>query len=573
MEKEKVFTKRKFGMIDIVIFIFITIILYLVMSPGMHAATGGRSNIKISTSLGMLPIYALKSVLRMTAAYVLSISFTLIYGYIAAHNKRAEKILIPILDILQSIPVLSFLPAVVLGLIAIFPNGTFGVEIASIILIFTGQAWNMTFSFYNSIKLLPTDLKEASSILQLNKWQEFKLLELPSAAIGLVWNSMMSWAGGWFFLMVCEMFTIKGRNFRLEGIGSFLQTAANEGNTKALVWGIITLVIVIILLDQLIWRPVTAWADKFKVELTESEDTPKPFFLKMLRRSYIIQVLMEKVITPILIFLGKTGAKVVHRSKRNGEVRHKRIWMAFKIILKFIALIVLIYVIFNIIKLLTTLSLSDWGKIPQAALFSFLRVFTAQIIALVWTVPVGVAIGMNKKVANILQPIIQVVASVPATALFPIVLGVLISAFGGLGIASILLMLMGTQWYILFNVVAGAMAIPEDLKAAAKVFGLKGFKKWKVLILPGIFPYLITGMITATGGCWNASIVSEYVNFGGHTVKTVGLGALISEATTKGNFALLLMGTITMCIVVVAINKIVWKRLFVMSEERFKIEL
>ena len=573
MENEKVFTKRKFGIIDIVIFAFITIILYLIMSPGMHAQTSGTTNIKISTSLGMLPIYALKSVLRMTAAYAISISFTLVYGYVAAHNKKAEKILIPILDILQSIPVLSFLPAVVMGLIAIFPNGTIGIEIASIILIFTGQAWNMTVSFYNSIKLLPTDLKEASSILQLNKWQQFKKLELPSAAIGLVWNSMMSWAGGWFFLMVCEMFTIKGRNFRLEGIGSFLQTAANEGNTKALVWGIITLVLVIILLDQLIWRPVTAWADKFKVELTESEEQPRPFFLKMLRRSFIIQLFMEKVISPILMFALKTIEKVVYRFKKNDEVKHKKLGMTFKIIIKFIALIVIIYAAFNIIKLLRTLSLYDWGKIPQAALFSFLRVFAAQIIALIWTVPVGVAIGMNKKVANILQPVIQVVASVPATALFPIVLGVMINAFGGLGIASILLMLMGTQWYILFNVVAGAMAIPEDLKAAAKVFGIKGFKKWKILILPGIFPYLITGMITATGGCWNASIVSEYVNFGGHTVKTVGLGALISEATTKGNFALLLMGTITMSILVVAINKIVWKRLFVMSEERFKIEL
>lgn len=573
MEKEKVFTKRKFGIIDIVIFAFITIILYLIMSPGMHAQTSSTSSIKISTSLSMLPIYALKSVLRMTAAYIISIIFTLVYGYIAAHNKKAEKILIPILDILQSIPVLSFLPGVVMGLIAIFPNGTIGIEIASIILIFTGQAWNMTFSFYNSIKLLPTDLKEASSILQLNKWQQFKKLELPYAAIGLVWNSMMSWAGGWFFLMVCEMFTIKGRNFRLEGIGSFLQTAANEGNTKALVWGIITLVLVIILLDQLIWRPVTAWADKFKVELTESEDQPKPFFLKILRRSYIIQLFMEKVISPIFIFIGKIVEKLIYKFRKSGEVNHKKLGMTIKIIIKFIGLIVIIYAVFNIIKLLATLSLSDWGKIPQAALFSLLRVVAAQIIALIWTVPVGVAIGMNKKVANILQPVIQVVASVPATALFPIVLGVLINAFGGLGIVSILLMLMGTQWYILFNVVAGAMAIPEDLKAAAKVFGIKGFKKWKILILPGIFPYLITGMITATGGCWNASIVSEYVNFGGHTVKTVGLGSLISEATTKGNFALLLMGTITMCIVVVAINKIVWKRLFAMSEERFKIEL
>jgi NitT/TauT family transport system permease protein len=574
MEKQKIFTKRKFGIIDIIIFAFIAIILYLIMTPGIHGGFNSSSNnVKISTNLNMLPEYALKSVLRMTAAYIISIIFTLVYGYTAAHNKKAEKILIPILDILQSIPVLSFLPAVVMGLIALFPNGTIGIEIASIILIFTGQAWNMTFSFYNSIKLLPRDLQEASSILRLNKWQQFKKLELPYSAIGLVWNSMMSWAGGWFFLMSCEMFTLKGRNFRLEGIGSFLQTAAGNGNTKALIWGICTLVFVIILLDQLVWRPVTAWADKFKVELTQSNDQSKSFVLKLLRRSYIIQVFTEKILTPIFSFIGEKIDKLVYKVKNNEHKSNEIIGKVIKIIFKIIGLIIIVYAVINIAQLVIKLPASDWLRIPKAAFFSLLRVIVAQVIALVWTVPVGVAIGMNKKLSNIIQPIIQVIASIPATALFPVVLGMFINVFGGLSVASILLMLMGTQWYILFNVVAGAMAIPEDLKEATKVLGLKGFKKWKILILPGIFPYLITGMITATGGCWNASIVSEYVNFGGKTVKTIGLGALISDATTKGNFALLLVGTITMCIVVVGINKIVWKRLFALSEERFKIEM
>jgi len=572
MKNEKVFNKQKFGMIDVVIFICIAMVIYLIMSPGMNG-TSGNIDVKISTDLDMLPSYALRSVLRMTAAYIIAIIFTLTYGYIAAHNKKAEKILIPILDILQSIPVLSFLPAVVLGLIALFPNGTLGIEIASIILIFTGQAWNMTFSFYYSIKILPRDLKEASRILQLNRWQQFKKLELPFATIGLVWNSMMSWAGGWFFLMACEMFTLQGRSFRLKGIGSFLQTAANEGNTKALIYGIITLLIVIILLDQFIWRPVIAWSDKFKIELTQSNDEPKSFVLKLLRRSYIVQILTEKIFDSFFSFIGKRIDNIIININKNKVVSSRKFGNISKIIIRIVSIIVLIYLGFNVIKLLSTLSFTDLKQIPKAVLFSLLRVIAAQIIALIWTVPVGVAIGMNKKLANIFQPIIQVIASVPATALFPVVLGVFMSALGGLGFASIILMIMGTQWYILFNVVAGAMAIPEDLRAATKTFGIRGIKKWKTLILPGIFPNLVTGMITATGGCWNASIVSEYVNFGGHAVKTIGLGALISEATETGNFALLLMGTITMCIVVVVINNVVWKRLYTLAEERFKIEI
>jgi len=352
-----------------------------------------------------------------------------------------------------------------------------------------------------------------------------------------------------------------------------LQTAANEGNTKALIYGIITLLIVIILLDQFIWRPVIAWSDKFKIELTQSNDEPKSFVLKLLRRSYIVQILTEKIFDSFFSFIGKRIDNIIININKNKVVSSRKFGNISKIIIRIVSIIVLIYLGFNVIKLLSTLSFTDLKQIPKAVLFSLLRVIAAQIIALIWTVPVGVAIGMNKKLANIFQPIIQVIASVPATALFPVVLGVFMSALGGLGFASIILMIMGTQWYILFNVVAGAMAIPEDLRAATKTFGIRGIKKWKTLILPGIFPNLVTGMITATGGCWNASIVSEYVNFGGHAVKTIGLGALISEATETGNFALLLMGTITMCIVVVVINNVVWKRLYTLAEERFKIEI
>lgn len=572
MKVEKTVVNRKFGVLDIIIFLAIVSVLYLAISPGIEGKVS-TAGIQVSTDISKLPIYVLKSVGRMTAAYILSLIFTLVYGYIAAHNEKAEKVMVPVLDILQSIPVLSFLPAVVLGLIALFPNDNVGLELSCIILIFTGQAWNMTFSFYHSIKILPKDLKEASDVFGLNKWQNFKKLEVPFAVIGLVWNSMMSWAGGWFFLMACEMFTLKGKDFRLEGIGSFLQTAASEGNKKALAWGIAALILVIVLLDQLFWNPVTVWADKFKIELTESGEAPHSFILTLLRRSIIIEFFLEKIYEPIAENLNNSIDKLVVRLSNKEKSERKEIGFIVKWAVKILVFGLLLYSGFNAFKLLMQLSKYEWLRILPSVCYSFLRVIAAQIIALIWTVPVGVAIGMNKKIANILQPVIQVVASIPATALFPVILIYFMNTLGGLNVASVILMLMGTQWYILFNVIAGAMAIPEDLKAAAQTFGIYGLEKWKVVILPSIFPYLLTGMVTATGGCWNASIVSEYVNFGGNTVSTIGLGSLIAEATEKGNYPLLLISTIVMCIVVVMVNKTLWKRLYALSEEKFKIEL
>ncbi|AWI04837.1 ABC transporter permease [Clostridium drakei] len=572
MKLEKTVVNRKLGVLDVIIFLVIISILYLAIAPGIKGNVS-TSGIQVSTDVSNLPIYVLKSVGRMTGAYILSVIFTLIYGYIAAHNEKAEKVMVPILDILQSIPVLSFLPAVVLGLIAVFPSHNIGLELSSIILIFTGQAWNMTFSFYHSIKILPKDLEEASGVFGLNKWQKFKKLEVPFAVIGLVWNSMMSWSGGWFFLMACEMFTLKGKDFRLEGIGSFLQTAATQGDKKALLWGIAALIFVIVILDQLVWKPVTVWADKFKMELTESGEAPHSFVLTLLRRSVIIEFLIKKIYEPIAENLNDAVDRFVVKLGSKEKIEEKGIGFIIRLIVRILIYGILLYSGFNAFKLLMQLSKNEWGRILPSVGYSFLRVVAAQVIALIWTVPVGVAIGMNKKVANVLQPIIQVVASIPATALFPVILIYFMNKLGGLNIASVILMLMGTQWYILFNVIAGAMAIPEDLKAATKTFGINGWKKWKVLILPSIFPYLLTGMVTATGGCWNASIVSEYVNFGGKTMSTIGLGALISEATEKGNYPLLLIATIIMCIVVVGVNKTLWKRLYVLSEEKFKIEL
>lgn len=574
MNMEKSIVNRKFGIIDIVIFLGIAALLYIALTPAINGDIKPTDvGSSISTNITAIPFYMLKSVGRMAAAYVLSLVFTLIYGHIAAHNKKAERVMIPILDILQSIPVLSFLPAVLLGLMALFPKYNIGVELASIILIFTSQAWNMTFSFYNSIKLIPKDLDEASDVFRLNKWQKFRKLEVPFSMMGLVWNSMMSWAGGWFFLMTCEMFTMNGKTYALPGIGSYLQVAANEGNMRALFWGIISLVIVIVLLDQLIWKPLNVWADKFKMELTQTE-VPHSALLTLLRRSAVIGFLVEKVFKPIASIFGeKLDLLINKKSVEKKEKVNTTTGTIIKWIIRIVAIVVFLYVAFNASKLIMRLSMNEILEIFPAVGATLLRVIVAQIIAIIWTVPVGVAIGMNKKLARILQPIVQIAASVPATALFPVLLLFLINKIGGLNIAAVILMLMGTQWYILFNVIAGAMAIPEDLKAAAKTFGITGIKRWKVLILPAIFPYLVTGMITAAGGCWNASIVAEYVTFGGKTVTTVGLGALISESTASGNFAMLLLSTLTMAIVVVIFNKLVWNRLYRLAEEKFKMEL
>lgn len=574
MNMEKSMVNRKFGVIDVLIFLGIAVLLYIALTPAINGDIKPTDvGSSISTNISAIPFYMLKSVGRMAAAYVLSLIFTLIYGHIAAHNKKAERIMIPILDILQSIPVLSFLPAVLLGLMALFPKYNIGVELASIILIFTSQAWNMTFSFYNSIKLIPKDLDEASDVFRLNKWQKFRKLEVPFSMMGLVWNSMMSWAGGWFFLMTCEMFTMNGKTYALPGIGSYLQVAANEGNMKALFWGIISLIIVIILLDQLIWKPLNVWADKFKMELTQTE-VPHSALLTLLRRSAVIGFLVEKIFKPIASIFGeKLDQAINKRNVKKKEKVNNKFGVVIKWIIRIVAIIVFLYAAINASKLIMKLSMDEILEIFPAVGATLLRVLAAQIIAIIWTVPVGVAIGLNKKLARILQPIVQIAASVPATALFPVLLLFLINKIGGLNIAAVILMLMGTQWYILFNVIAGAMAIPEDLKAAAKTFGITGIKKWKVLILPAIFPYLVTGMITAAGGCWNASIVAEYVTFGGKTVTTVGLGALISESTASGNFAMLLLSTLTMAIVVVAFNKIVWNRLYRLAEEKFKMEL
>jgi len=525
----------------------------------------------ITLSPFALPWYAFLSVGRMMAAYLLSLVFSLFYGYAAARNRTARSVLMPVLDVLQSVPILSFLPVVLLSLTAVLPD-QFATEIAAIVLIFTSQAWNMTFSFYQSMTTLPTELREASSIFRLNAWLRFKTLELPFAAIGLLWNSMMSWSGGWFFLMAAEIFSVGSRDFRLPGLGSYLQMAANTGNISAVLWGVATLVTVIVLLDQFVWRPLIAWADKFKVEMVEGDEPPTSWFLDVLSRSWIMEQFGARVWTPfselldMKLRIGSGDTVSALEPSTNGKPSFAVI--AFGFIFALIAF----YGGYRAMTLLITLPATAWWQLVVGVLATLARVIVSLIITLLWTIPLGVAIGTNRKLANILQPIVQVVASIPATALFPILLLALLQTSGGLNIAAILLMLMGTQWYLLFNIIAGAAAIPLDLRYTTDMLRLSTWDRWRTLFLPALFPYIVTGAITASGGAWNASIVAEHVQFGGQTHSTIGIGAVIAQATSDGNYALLLASTLALILTVVFINRAFWLRLYHVAEERYRME-
>ena len=515
-----------------------------------------------------LPKYAAYSVARILVAYILSFGFTIVYAWIAAHNARAERIMVPLLDTLQSIPVLSFLPGVMLAMVSLFPTKQLGVELGSILLILTGQVWNMTFSVYSSMKAIPHEMQEAANVYRLNWWQKLVQLELPYAAIGLVWNSMMSVAGAWFFLMACEMFVLGNRDLRLPGLGSYLQTASNAGDMGAIGWGLAVMVTVIILLDQLIWRPVIAWSEKFKMEQVEASQTPRSWMLDLLRKSHVLAVAGRTIASPARERLALHFAHVA--SEKDGASNKAVAWASR--IIGVAAVGGLAFAAVKMFIMLGGLTRSDVISIFRGAGATFLRVEATLVLAGLWTIPVGVIVGLQPRLSAIAQPIAQIAASVPATALFPIVLLFLIRIGGGLGIGSIVLLLLGTQWYILFNVIAGASAIPSDLKEVCDVFQLGRLDRWRKLFLPAIFPYLVTGFVTASGGAWNASIVAEYFKFQGKTISTVGLGAVISAATDKGDFPMLLGATVVMATMVVTFNRLVWRRLYALAATRYKLE-
>ncbi|HEX6772212.1 MAG TPA: ABC transporter permease subunit, partial [Acidobacteriaceae bacterium] len=459
-------------------------------------------------------------------------------------------------------------------MVSLLPTRQLGVEMGAILLIFTGQVWNMAFSFYSSIRSIPRELREASQIYGFSAWQRFWQLELPFSAIGLVWNSMVSVAGGWFFLMACEMFVLGDRDFRLPGLGSYLQTAASNGNDRAMIWGLAVMIAIIVATDQLIWRPIIAWADKFKFEQVESTKQPRSPILYALRNSNAIGWLHDRTVVPLgeRIYHGLAARRhrMLAQPERSAASRQRSL-IANSTIFGAL-LIAAIFAAVHAILLLRHVHGTEILELLKGAGATFLRVNASLLISALWTIPVGVAIGFHPKLARVAQPLAQIAASVPATALFPVILIALVRAGGGLGIGSIALMLLGTQWYILFNVIAGAIAIPSDLKEVSGLYRFSSLQRWTTLILPGIFPYLITGLVTASGGAWNASIVAEYFHLRGQTLSTLGLGAQISRATDHGAFATLLMATIIMALMVVTINRLVWRPLFQLAETKYRLE-
>ena len=554
-------------------FVSVFAVIFGVYSIGRSWLGPVKVAAEISQNPRSLPLYAMYSLARILVAYAISLVFALAYGYVAAKSKRAEMVLIPLLDILQSIPVLSFLPGVMLAMVALFPSRQLGVELGSIILIFTGQVWNIAFSFYSSLKTVPRDLREAAIIYRFSRWQRFLELDLPFSTIGLVWNSMMSVAGGWFFLMACEMFVLGDKDFRLPGLGSYLQTAASNGNTRAILWGVGTMVAVIVLMDLLIWRPVITWADKFKFEQVDSAGNTHHSLLNFIRRESLLIRFYRRILHPVVNWMTlkfASGAKRAAETFAAPQGARPRRWIGW--VFAGLGAMVTVYGVYRTIGELAQLHRADYLVLVRSAGLTFLRVNLALLIGAIWTIPVGVAIGFSPRLARLMQPLAQLAASIPATALFPVILLFLIRLRGGIEIAAMLLMLLGTQWYILFNVIAGAMAIPTDLKEAAQIFRFTAFDRWRYLILPGIFPYLVTGMVTASGGAWNASIVAEYFHFQGRIVKAPGLGSTISSASDAGHFNVLLASTLIMAAVVVLINRLVWRRLYRLASTRFKLE-
>jgi NitT/TauT family transport system permease protein len=553
---------------DAIVFACLFALIYAVVAVARYWFSAPVAAVEISLSPWAIPRYAFYSLVRMIVAYVLSLVFAVGYGYFAAYNKRVEGPMLAVLDILQSIPVLSFLPGVMLAMVSLFPSRQLGVEFGSILLIFTGQVWNMAFSFYASLKSLPRELMEASRVYRFGRIQRFLQLELPQGVIGLVWNSMVSVAGGWFFLMACEMFVLGKRDFRLPGLGSYLQSAASAGDSTAITWGIIAMIGVVILIDQLVWRPAIAWSEKFKLEQVDSSSTHSSAVLNLLRKSPLLGRLRAGITAPLMERMYLSSARAEPETKAQPSNWRK----AFVVLGGIIALLLILHGVFQGILLLKGITRDEVLITLESAGATFLRVVAALVIASAWTIPAGVAIGFNPRLARIAQPIAQVAASVPATALFPVLLLGLVSLGGGLNTGSILLMLLGTQWYILFNVIAGAIAIPSEFREVADIFRFSRVDRWRTVILPAIFPYLITGLVTASGGAWNASIVAEYFHFKGQVLSTFGLGAEISAATDAGNFALLLLSTIVMATLVVSVNRLVWRPLYRRAETRYRLE-
>jgi NitT/TauT family transport system permease protein len=570
LSNSKLHQKFPFGLADVAVILGTFTLLALIGKIGagtMVSFVPPDVVPSISLDPWQLPYYAGRSTLRMFIALFCSTLFTFIYGYCAAHSRRAERVLIPLLDILQSVPVLGFLSITVTAFISLFPGSLWGLEAASIFAIFTSQAWNMTFSFYQSLRMIPQELDEVIMLYRLSGWARFTKLEIPSAMIALVWNGMMSFGGGWFFVAASEAISVLNQNYTLPGIGSYVAAGVEAQNLPALGWALLAIAVVIISVDQLFWRPLIAWSDKFRLEQSASSSAPQSWLYDLLKTSRIPRILgqwftgLNDRINSFLCWL--TPIRVLRSVNASQQALTDRIYNWGLLLCVTGLLIVGLHFI------LATVGIAELGTTFLLGLATFGRVLVLLVFStLVWT-PIGVAIGFNPKLAQLLQPVVQFLASFPANFIFPFVTLFLIHSHISINWGSIFLMSLGSQWYILFNSIAGAMRIPTELREMATATGLKGWKLWQRLIIPGIFSAWVTGGVTASGGAWNASIVSEVVTWGTTTLTASGLGAYVASATATGDWARITLGIGMMSLFVVGANRLFWQRLYLLAENKY----
>ncbi|MFN7989199.1 MAG: ABC transporter permease subunit [Thermoanaerobaculia bacterium] len=526
-----------------------------------------REAAPIDLSPSALPVYTLLSLSRGLAAYVLSLAFTLVVGTLAAHSRRAERLLIPLLDIGQGIPVLGFLPGLVLGMVALFPRTNVGLELACIVMIFTGQVWNMAFSFYGSLKGVPAELYEVARLNRFSRWKTFRTVEFPSAVIGLVWNSMMSMAGGWFFLTVNEAFVLGGRDFRLPGVGSYMAVAIERGDVRAMVWAVVAMTAMIVAVDQLLWRPLVVWSQRFRVEELGSGEEPRSWVVSLVKGSNLLRGLRRSFRTRRQEARARAAGKGPVLPAAPAAPVSPRVLALGLLAASAVALA--LWGTVRLAGLLLRVPAREWGVLGLALGATGLRTAGALALSVLWAVPAGILLGRSPTWSRRLQPVVQIVASFPAPMLYPLVTAVLLALRVPFALIAAVLMVLGAQWYVLFNVLAGASAVPGDLGEAASVYRLSGIRRFRTLDLPAVFPFLVTGLVTAAGGAWNASIVAETLVFRGSELTTFGLGSLITQATHEGNFPLLAAGVLTMSLALVLLNRTVWRRLYRLAATRF----
>ncbi len=517
-----------------------------------------------------LPYYALRTTLRMIVAMAGSLVFTLVYATAAAKSRRAELVLVPVLDVLQSVPVLGYVSFTVTFFLSLFPGNVLGAEFAAIFAIFTSQAWNMAFSFYQSLRTVPKDLQEVARSFRFTAWQRFWFLEVPFAVPGLIWNMMVSMSGGWFFVVASEAIAVGSNTVRLPGIGSYVALAIEKQDLGAIGWALLTMLVVILAYDQLFFRPLVAWTDKFRADISPGQEAPESWLLQLFRRARLLNAAFEPAARRFRRLAAWPGPRLAHGPANPGP-RHLR-WLGEALWYACVAAVTLLLASEAARVTAGNLSWQDLATALGLGALTLLRVVVLIALATAVWLPLGVLIGLRPRLARMVQPIAQFLAAFPANLLFPMAVFAIVRFHLAPDVWLSLLMILGAQWYILFNVIAGATTFPRDLMDVASNLRIGGWQWWRQVILPGVFPYYVTGAVTASGGCWNASIVAEAVSWGKTHLTAHGLGAYIAAATDAGDFPHIILGIAVMSAYVILFNRLLWRPLYGMAERRFRFD-